>query len=128
MERAKPLAVRQKTIVFLAAPDAQILDVAGPFQVFVRASERFVELHPRLSPPYAVQLLGTTRSKNVRTNCGLSLSHAQFHRDYRGSIDTLLVAGGSGVEEAAKDRVLLAWLTRTAKGVRRIGSICTGAY
>jgi len=34
---------RSKTIVFLAAPSSQILDVAGPFQIFVRAAELLVQ-------------------------------------------------------------------------------------
>ncbi len=35
-----------RTIVFLAVPAAQILDVAAPFQVFVRAAEFFAQQHP----------------------------------------------------------------------------------
>jgi hypothetical protein len=61
-----------KTIVFLAAPDTQILDVADPFQVFVRAAELFVQEHPAQKPPYKVVLASSTRCKSVTTNCGLS--------------------------------------------------------
>src|SRR5208337_2250499 len=46
----------------------------------------------------------------------------------RGPIDTLLVAGGTGVEEAAQSEELVLWLRKTAQRVRRIGSICTGAF
>jgi transcriptional regulator GlxA family with amidase domain len=38
------------------------------------------------------------------------------------------VAGGSGVETAARDEELLVWLQKAAQRVRRIGSICTGAF
>ena len=38
------------------------------------------------------------------------------------------MAGGQGYEEAAKDRALLCWLNRMAPRVRRVGSICTGAF
>jgi transcriptional regulator GlxA family with amidase domain len=38
------------------------------------------------------------------------------------------VAGGSGVETAARDEELLLWLQKAAQRVRRIGSICTGAF
>lgn len=119
---------RCRTIVFLATPKSQILDIAGPFQVFVRASERFVELYPRMAPPYAVRLLSTADAKSVATNSGLALSECEFYRRYRGAIDTLLVAGGSAVEAAASDHELLAWLRTTASSTRRVGSICTGAY
>jgi transcriptional regulator GlxA family with amidase domain len=117
-----------RTIVFLAAPDTQILDVAGPFQVFVRAAELFVQEHPAQKLPYKVLLASSTRRKSVSTNCGLVLTGAQTFRALRGPIDTLLVAGGTGVENAAREEELLLWLQRTAQRVRRLGSICTGAF
>jgi transcriptional regulator GlxA family with amidase domain len=53
------------------------------------------------------------------------------HRTYRAirsDVDTLLVAGGSGLDKAGKNKDLLRWLrARTAKA-RRLGSICTGAF
>jgi transcriptional regulator GlxA family with amidase domain len=117
-----------KKIVFLAAPDTQILDVAGPFQVFVRAAELFLREHPSVTCPYTVVLTSTSSSCMIRTNCGLSLQAHQTYRSLRGSIDTLLVAGGSGLDEAAKNKDLLRWLRSRAVGVRRFGSICTGAF
>jgi transcriptional regulator GlxA family with amidase domain len=127
---AKPLsgAGRPKIIVFLAAPSTQILDVAGPFQVFVRAAEIFAREHPQQRPPYEVRLASSTRRKSVITNCGLILTGTETYRTLRGPIDTLLVAGGTGVENAAQDEELLLWLGKTAQRVRRIGSICTGAF
>jgi transcriptional regulator GlxA family with amidase domain len=126
----KPLpgASRSKTIVFLAAPSTQILDVAGPFQVFVRAAEIFVREHPKSKPPYEVLLASSTRHRSIITNCGLALTGTETFRTLRGPIDTLLVAGGTGVEEAAQDEELVLWLRKTAQRVRRIGSICTGAF
>ena len=119
---------RSRTIVFLAAPSSQILDVAGPFQIFVRAAELFVEQYPARKAPYSVLLASTTRRRSVATNCGLVLTGTKTYRTLRGPIDTLLVAGGSGVETAAHDEELLLWLQKTALRVRRIGSICTGAF
>ena len=81
-----------KTIVFLAAPGTQILDVAGPFQVFVRAAEIFVRTHPQRKPPYKVLLASTNRHKTVSTSCGLMLSGTDTFHTLRMPIDTLLVA------------------------------------
>jgi transcriptional regulator GlxA family with amidase domain len=119
---------RSRTIVFLAAPSTQILDVAGPFQIFVRAAELFVQESPARKAPYHVVLASTTRSRSVATNCGLMLTGSETFRTLRGPIDTLLVAGGSGVETASRDEELLLWLQKTAQRVRRIGSVCTGAF
>ena len=123
-----PVTRQPRTIVFLAAPSTQILDVAGPFQVFVRASELFVQEDPSHKPPYRVVLASTTPQKAVTTNCGLVLAGAETFRSVRGPIDTLLVAGGSGVEKAGRDKELLTWLRAAAGRVRRIGSVCTGAF
>jgi len=117
-----------KTIVFVAFPGTQILDVAGPFQVFVRAAELFVREHPEKPAPYKVVLASTTHRKSVSTNCGLLLTGTETIRTLRGPIDTLLVAGGSGVEQAIQNKPLLLWLRRTGARTRRIGSICTGAF
>ena len=125
---AKTPANGSKTIVFLAAPRTQILDVAGPFQVFVRAAELFARSEPRQKCPYHVVLASTTHEKPVSTNCGLVLNATETFRSLRGPIDTLLVAGGTGLEEAAADEELLAWLRRCTRRTRRFGSICTGAF
>ena len=121
-------AGRPRTIVFLAAPSTQILDVAGPFQVFVRAADLFVQDYPTRKRPYNVVLASTIDRKAVTTNCGLVLTGTETFRSLRGPIDTLLVAGGTGIENAAQDEELLSWLRTTAQRVRRIGSICTGAF
>ena len=123
-----PAKNRSRTIVFLAAPSSQILDVAGPFQIFVRAAELFVQEYPARKAPYNVLLASTTRRRSVATNCGLVLTGTKTFRTLYGSIDTLLVAGGSGMETAAHDEELLLWLQKAAQRVRRIGSICTGAF
>lgn len=117
-----------KRIVFLAAPDTQIVDVAGPFQVFVRAAELFGREHPSVPSPYAVELASTNASRMIRTNCGLRLQAHRTYHSLRGSIDTLLVAGGSGLDKAAKDQRLIQWLRSKVAGARRFGSICTGAF
>jgi transcriptional regulator GlxA family with amidase domain len=123
-----PPTRRPRAIVFLAAPSTQILDVAGPFQVFVRAAELFVQEYPAQKIPYKVLLASSTRRRSVATNCGLVLTGTETYHTLRGPIDTLLIAGGTGVENAARDEELLLWLRRTAQRVRRVGSICTGAF
>ena len=129
MGKTKTIAASgPRTIVFLAAPNTQILDVAGPFQVFVRAAELFAREHPGRPRPYDVILASTARCKTVSTNCGLMLTGTETFRTLRRPVDTLLIAGGSGLEKAARNQELLGWLRKAAQRVRRIGSICTGAF
>jgi transcriptional regulator GlxA family with amidase domain len=117
-----------RTVVFLAAPQTQILDVAGPFQVFVRACELNAKASPAAPPAYRVFLASTVRQKIVQTNCGLGLVASHYYRSVPRKIDTFLVAGGSGLDQAAEDRHLLSWIRRSASGARRFGSVCTGAF
>jgi len=126
--RARAAKSRAKTIVVLGAPESQILDVAGPFQIFVRAAELYTKDRPDRTWPYRVLLASTTRRPPVTTNCGLVLTGGISYLDLRGPIDTLLVAGGTGVRAQVPDPRVLQWLRDVAPRVRRIGSVCTGAF
>ena len=92
--RAEQTERAAQTIVFLAFPGSQILDITGPYQVFVRAAEIFLRSHPNRKAPYKVLLASATRSKNIPTNCGLSLTASVVLRSLRRPIHTLLVVGG----------------------------------
>jgi transcriptional regulator GlxA family with amidase domain len=59
---------------------------------------------------------------------GLRIVPDSHVRAVRGPVDTLVVAGGEGVAEASADATLLRWLRRVASRVRRVASVCTGAF
>jgi transcriptional regulator GlxA family with amidase domain len=44
------------------------------------------------------------------------------------TLDTLMIAGGHGVEAAAADPVLVDWIRMRATKARRVASVCTGAF
>src|SRR5207248_2033050 len=46
----------------------------------------------------------------------------------RGPLDTLIVAGGTGVAEAERDYTLIRWIRSAASRSRRVCSVCTGAF
>jgi transcriptional regulator GlxA family with amidase domain len=111
-----------KTILVVAFPDAQLLDVAGPAQVFASANECAVEAG--LDAPYRVQVVA--RRSPVVTNSGVTIGAARLPRS--ADVDTLIVSGGRGTEAAARDRVLVGWLAAQARVARRTASVCTGAF
>ncbi len=111
----------------LAAPGTQILDLAGPFQVFVRAKEVVARSHPSASPVYSVEAVSTEKGL-ISTSCGLGVKGHWSYREVRGPVDTFLIAGGNAVENGLEDEDVLGWLRKMAKLVRRLGSICTGAF
>jgi transcriptional regulator GlxA family with amidase domain len=124
-----------RTIAVLAVPDAQILDVTGPLEVFSSA-EREVERRrrqaapgapPPRSPAYRLALVAPRRGRLV-TSSGVALVAPRALTDLSGRLDTFLVAGGRGVRAALADPALVAGVRRVARRARRFGSVCTGAY
>lgn len=112
-----------RLVAILAFPDAQVLDITGPLQVFASANEWATEAG--LPAPYRVEVVA--RTSPVITNSGLALVAAPLPRAGAG-IDTLIVAGGSGVSRATEDPALLRWIAQRAGRARRVASICTGAF
>src|SRR4029077_7273754 len=108
MNQSPPRATRR--IVFVAAPGAEILDLVGPLQVFARASEIFVMQNPGASPIYCVEVVTTSPHRSFVTNCGLQITAHKTFRQLRGNIDTLLVAGGSAIENDEVNAESTRWL------------------
>ncbi|QPQ55973.1 GlxA family transcriptional regulator [Allosphingosinicella flava] len=113
-------------IVMLAFPDAQILDVTGPLEIFSRTA-RWTEEHVEAGwTPYSVEIVAE-RAGSVRMSSGLEImaSRSCFDVD---RADTLLVAGGVGHRQVAANAAILSWLKGAAARSDRVGSICTGAF
>ena len=112
----------------VAFPDAQILDVVGPLEVFSRASRLATDEGRHGTPPYRVEILARAPGPVV-TSSSLALVASRTYGVVRGRIDTLMVAGGRGVDAALGDRVLIRWLRAMAPHrAGRIASVCTGAF
>jgi len=114
----RPTGIRRSVIV-VAFPDVQALDVVGPLEVFAMAN-RF-----GADPAYATALVSGS-GQPVTTSSGLSLGTERASR--RAAIDTLMVAGGTGTAAAMADDHLIAWLRTAAASARRVTSVCSGAF
>jgi transcriptional regulator GlxA family with amidase domain len=73
---------------------------------------------------YAVDVV-TPSGAAVRTTSGLTLGGAPL--DDR-PVDTLVVAGGTGVRTVLEDASVVAWTQAAAARARRVASVCTGAF
>lgn len=109
-------------VTIIVPPDAQTLDVVGPLDVF-REATRQSDGHAA----YDVHLLAVHAVDVVRTD-GLTLVPDGSIHDSDRPIDTLLMAGTPHVLDMAPFADLHAWLRRRAPSIRRIGSVCTGAF
>ena len=109
----------------LGFPQAQVLDITGPLEVFSRTARWLAEHRGAHTPAYVTEFIAA-RAGPVAMSNGLQLVASRRYSAV-GDADTLLVAGGIGWEEAARDRRLLQWLAAQAGRVQRLGSICNGA-
>lgn len=120
--RSPPDAVR--VIEVLAFPSVQLLDVTGPLQVFASANDLVAEAGG--TAPYAIRLVAKG-GLGVTASAGLQLAAGPLP-PLGTALDTLMVAGGQGVEAAAADPTLVDWLRGRAGQARRVASVCTGAF
>jgi len=107
-------------VSFVIFDGFELLDLAGPFEVFQQAN--------RLSGSYSCEVISRAAGP-VRSDSGL-LVHAGYgvdDRDPRG-VDTLVVAGGSGVDAARGDSALVEWVSSAGAGARRVTSVCSGVF
>lgn len=109
-------------ITILAFPRVQLLDVVGPADVFAEAAKQLG--NPRA---YRVKIIGTEKGM-IKGSSGLKLGIDVAIETYKGKTDTLLVAGSPHIDEIALNLDLLHWLRQQANSVRRLGSVCSGAF
>jgi len=111
-----------KTIAILALPGVQLLDVAGPLDVFAEANAQAGRL------VYDLRVISTTPG-SVCCSSGARLSpDFVIGTGAIDPIDTLLVAGCSNAEVVEPHRAAIEWLARIAPTTRRFGSVCAGAF
>ena len=109
-------------IALLAFPRFQLLDVAGPADVFAEAARQ-------LGRPgaYRVEVIAAGPGL-LASSSGLRMAVDATVATHRGAIDTLLVAGSPDIGDMDSQPALAEWLRRQSRSVRRFGSVCTGAF
>ncbi len=112
-----------RRIEILAFDNAQLLDITGPLQVFTSANEAAVEAG--LARPY--DAIAVAMGAQTKTTSGLALVTTPLG-DADGPIDTLIVAGGWGVNKACEEGTLLEWIRRRSTSARRTACVCSGAF
>jgi transcriptional regulator GlxA family with amidase domain len=118
---------RTRRIVMLAFPDAQIIDITGPLEVFGRATRWMTDERGSRVPAYTVEIVAA-KAGPFATSSGIRMIADRAIANVRGPIDTLLVAGGQGTADALRDRALIEWLRGSIRRTRRLCSVCTGAF
>jgi transcriptional regulator GlxA family with amidase domain len=109
--------VRQ--VAVLVFDEAEVLDVAGPYEVFSVAGRRH-DLNP-----FHVSLVAE-RAGTVTMRNGFRIQpHFTIHN--APATDLLVVPGGLGTRREMNNPVLTDWVGRTARAAELVLSVCTGA-
>lgn len=104
-------------LAFVVFPGFQLQDAAGPLAVF--------EIAERCRPGSYGWRIAAPRAGAVASSAGVQWLAEALPR--AGSFDTLLVAGGDGIDAVAAQPALRRWLQRAAAGTVRVASICSGS-
>ncbi|AQT78657.1 AraC family transcriptional regulator [Mycolicibacterium litorale] len=107
-----------RSVVILGFPGVQALDIVGPHDVFTGAAT-LTEGGYRVS-------VASRDGDPVCTGTGLSFVAPAMPEPR--DIDTLVLPGGAGVDDARADPDTMAWIRRAAAASRRVVSVCTGAF
>jgi len=138
---------KSREVVILVFDNVEVLDFAGPFEVFsvakeIGGAEHNIKLaavtvtvsnndssipHPSLSPSLPTK---TTFSfpPLIRAKNGLQIQPDVFYSDlHPNTIDILIVPGGEGTRRLMSQKPLLDWLQLVNESAEMIASVCTGS-
>jgi len=106
-------------------PDAEVLDFAGPYEVFTTASRVFRRERPRLPEPFTVFTVAR-ETGSVTARAGLVVQPDYTFANHP-PMDVLLIAGGVVTAELGTPEVI-AWVAATSAKAALTASVCTGAF
>ncbi|NJQ04434.1 GlxA family transcriptional regulator [Streptomyces lonarensis] len=108
-----------RRVVFVIFEGFQALDLLGPYEVFEQAR--------RHGGGYRCEI-AARRPGPVRSSGGVVIDAERgLAAVPTAEVDTLVLAGGEGVDEARHDAELTAWIAACADS-RRVASVCSGVF
>lgn len=115
-------ASNSRNVAILVFDEVEVLDFAGPFEVFSVAGS---ELPAKPYAPFFPYLIGLNEQP-VMARGGFAVQ-PRYRFDEAPAPDVLLIPGGSGTRRLLKHPALLQWLREQAARVEVLASVCTGA-
>ncbi len=111
-------------VVLLAYDQMNLLDLCGPLQALATAGRSSCKGG---TPLYATQVASVDGGL-VTTGCGLPVMTVSLASLHDVAIDTLIAPGGCAGDEFHAPAALSEWIALRAPGLRRVCSVCTGAF
>ena len=120
---ARHARLKRLHVGILVFPGVEVLDFAGPFEVFLAASR--VSRRDLGIEPFKVSLIGARRD-NIEARHGMGIvPHYGF--DDAPAVDLLIVPGGL-MGQPLGCEVTQAWVKRVSDDAALTASVCTGAF
>lgn len=122
-----------RKVLILTYPGSMALDVVGPADAFTIANAVAGEHAPPGAPPaYDISIVAQTRGAQKMFGAALSLNADRTCDDISDQelddVDLVVVSGGVAALGIRTDPSMLAFIGRAHSRVRRVASICTGAF
>ena len=111
---------KQRNVAIFIFDDVEVLDFAGPFEVFNVTGE-VNDLVPFNT--YTVALT----EEPIKARGKLSIN-PQYSIDSCPTPDIILLPGGDGRRRLMKDERVLRWIARHSDNLEKLLSVCTGAF
>jgi transcriptional regulator GlxA family with amidase domain len=118
---------QSRRISMLAFDRAEALDVTGPLEVFAVANDFIRDEKTPDVRAYRIEIVAEEKGP-VTMSSGIRLVADRSWLSGFEGVDTLIVAGGVGTKEAARNITLQAVLQDQNTRARRIASVCTGSF
>jgi transcriptional regulator GlxA family with amidase domain len=121
--------MKKRLIVIVAMPNGIALDTTGPADVFASTNQLMAARDAELSAnPYELCIASPTEDLQVITVSGLVITCQISILHVTAPIDTLLIGGHSFDRTGRTYPAFVAWLAAHAPQIRRICSVCIGAF
>jgi transcriptional regulator GlxA family with amidase domain len=99
--------------------DVELLDFAGPYEVFSVTSE--------LNDHKLFRVFTVAENRSAVKSVNGLRTEPDYGLDDHPPVDILVLPGGIGTRTAYKNAAVLDWVRRTAAGARIVMSVCSGA-
>lgn len=112
------------TVGIFVFDNVEVLDFAGPYEVFTTAARVYARTHAQDDALFEVFTIASTLD-SICTRAGLVIQ-ADYAFDHP-PLDVLIIPGGEVTAEMSNDAVIN-WLAQTAASTGLTASVCTGAF
>lgn len=117
-----------RNIVILVPPNPTILSIAGPLEIFSRATNMLNENNLGFEFHYELHIISTGENREIKTSSGLPVITEGNYLTIDYPIDTLIIAGMVSSSDFTVSTDVLQWIKEQSLSAKRIASICTGAF